>query len=91
MTLIIGIFTRDNHDNKEIFFASDGLALSYKNNKKIGQDANTEKIRKLTPKPVVSTHHRSKIFKSCKKIYVTYTRPETCVVQEVIMKDWKNN
>lgn len=50
MTLIIGIFTRDIHDKKEIIFASDGLAVTYKNNKKIGQDEDVEKIRKLTPK-----------------------------------------
>ena len=50
MTLIIGIFTRDIHDKEEIFFASDGLAVTYKNNKKIGQDEDVEKIRKLTPK-----------------------------------------
>jgi len=50
MTLIIGIFTRDIHDEKEIIFASDGLAHSYKNNKKIRQDEDVEKIRKLTPK-----------------------------------------
>lgn len=31
MTLIIGIFTRDIHDKKEIIFASDGLAVTYKN------------------------------------------------------------
>jgi len=50
MTLIIGIFTRDIHDKKEIIFASDGLAVTHKNNKKIGQDEDVEKIRKLTPK-----------------------------------------
>jgi len=50
MTLIIGIFSRDIHDKKEIIFASDGLAVKYKNNKKIGRDEDVEKIRKLTPK-----------------------------------------
>lgn len=50
MTLIIGIFTRDIHDKKEIIFASDGLAVKYENNKKIGRDEDVEKIRKLTPK-----------------------------------------
>lgn len=50
MTLIIGIFTRDIHDKKEIIFASDGLAVKYENNKKFGQDDDVEKIRKLTPK-----------------------------------------
>jgi len=50
MTLIIGIFIRDTHDEKEIIFASDGLAVTYKNNKKIGQYEDCEKIRKLTPK-----------------------------------------
>lgn len=50
MTLIIGIFTRDIHNKKEIIFASDGLAVKYENNKKIGQDEDVEKIRKLTPK-----------------------------------------
>ncbi len=50
MTLIIGIFIRDIHDNKEIIFASDGLAVKYENNKKIGQDEDVEKTRKLTPK-----------------------------------------
>jgi len=50
MTLIIGIFIRDNHNKKEIFFASDGLAVTYKDNKKIAQREDVEKIRKLTPK-----------------------------------------
>lgn len=50
MTLIVGIFTRDNHNKKEIIFASDGLAVTYENNKKIGQDDDVEKIRRLTPK-----------------------------------------
>lgn len=50
MTLIIGIFTRDKDDNKEILFASDGLAVTYKDNKKIAQDEDVEKIRKLSPK-----------------------------------------
>jgi len=50
MTLIIGIFIRDTHNKKEIIFASDGLAVTYKNNEKIGQDEDVEKIRKLSPK-----------------------------------------
>ena len=50
MTLIIGIFVRDSYKKKEIYFASDGLAVKYKDNKKIAQDEDVEKIRKLTPK-----------------------------------------
>lgn len=50
MTLIIGIFTVDNRDKKEIFFASDGLAVTYKDNIKNDQREDVEKIRKLTPK-----------------------------------------
>lgn len=50
MTLIIGIFIRDIHDKKEILFASDGLAVEYKDNKIIAQYEDVEKIRKLTPK-----------------------------------------
>jgi 20S proteasome alpha/beta subunit len=50
MTLIIGIFIRDNHGNKEIIFASDGLEVRYEGNKKVAQREDVEKIRKLTPK-----------------------------------------
>jgi len=50
MILIIGIFVRDSYKKKEIYFASDGLAVKYKDNKKIAQDEDVEKIRKLTPK-----------------------------------------
>jgi len=49
MTLIIGMFIRETQDKKEIIFASDGLAVTYKKNKKIGEDEDVEKIRKLTP------------------------------------------
>lgn len=44
MTLIIGIFTRDIHVKKEIIFASDGLAVKYENDKKIGQDEDEVKV-----------------------------------------------
>ena len=47
MTLIIGIFFRDENDNKEIIFASDGLVTKYENNRMIGQDENIEKIKKI--------------------------------------------
>lgn len=50
MTLIIGIFLRDNRNNKDIIFASDGRAVKYEDNKKIDQYEDVEKIRKLTPK-----------------------------------------
>ncbi len=50
MTLIIGIFFRDKNDKKEIIFASDGLAVTYKNDKEIGRDEDVGKIKKLTPK-----------------------------------------
>jgi len=48
MTLIIGIFFRDENDNKEIIFASDGLVTKYENNRMIGQDENIEKIKKIS-------------------------------------------
>jgi 20S proteasome alpha/beta subunit len=50
LTLIIGIFLRDNRNNKDIIFASDGRAVKYEDNKKIDQYEDVEKIRKLTPK-----------------------------------------
>ena len=50
MTLIIGIFVRDNNSKKEIFFASDGLEVKYQDNKKVGQREDVEKIRKLAPR-----------------------------------------
>lgn len=50
MSLIIGIFISDSNDSKEIIFASDGRAVKYKNNKKIEQNENVEKIRKFTHK-----------------------------------------
>ncbi len=63
MTLIIGIFTKDIHDKKEIIFASDGLEVTYKNNKKISQHEDVEKIRKLTPKICMGyTGKNSKLF-----------------------------
>ena len=95
MTLIIGIFTRDMHDKKEIFFASDGLAVTYKDTKKIGQDENVEKIRKLTPKICMGyAGKNSKLFRDVYEELKNETpnkikrelEPFTKRLQEIILK-----
>jgi len=95
MTLIIGIFTKDIHNKKEIIFASDGLATSYKNNKKIGQDEDAEKIRKLTPKICMGyTGKHSKLFEdvyeelknNISKKIKRELKPFTERLQEIILK-----
>jgi len=95
LTLIIGIFTRDIHDKKDIIFASDGLAVKYENNKKIGQDEDVEKIRKLTPKICMGyTGKNSELFEDVYEGLKNNTpkktkkelEPFTERLQEVILK-----
>lgn len=95
MTLIIGIFSKDIHNKKEIIFASDGLAVKYENNKIIGQDEDAEKIRKLTPKICMGyTGGYSKLFEdvyeelknNISKKIKRELKPFTERLQEIILK-----
>jgi len=100
MTLIIGMLIRETQDKKEIIFASDGLAVKYKNNKKIGQDEDVEKIRKLTPEICIGYAGKNSelfedVYDELKNKTLIKTKmelePFTKRLQELILKKLETN